>query len=142
MPFDISLPFFPKQEPFAKQLAESVPMEGVTFVVAALAMRVFSVTLSTPLLGIGISIIAATLLLKTIDSYNHRIVVDLTKEACKINRLYPNLQAIGFVAALMISFTSQTLSLFIGVSLGTFGSIVLDVERHKLLQQWNRLNLG
>lgn len=142
MPFDVSLPFFPKQDPFIKQLADSIPMEGVTFVVASLAMRVFSVTLSTPLLGIGLSIIAARLFLKAIDPYAHRLVVDLTKEACRINRAYPNLQTMAFIAALAISFTSQSLSLFIGVSLGTFGSIVLDVERHKLLQQWNRLGFG
>lgn len=142
MSFNISLPSLPfsqKQEPLAKQFIDTIPVEGITFVVASLAIRIFSTSLTTPLLGIGISIIASRFLLKVIDLYAHRIAVDLTKEACKINRTYPNLQLIAFVSALVFSFTSQTLSFLIGVSLGGFGSIILDVERHKLMQQWNRV---
>jgi hypothetical protein len=147
MPFDISLsslPFFQKQESpsFVKKLSDAIPIEGVTFLAASLGVRILSVSLSAPLLGIGVSMIASRMLLKAIDVLDHRIVVDLTKEACKINRTYPSLQAIVFVSALAFSFTSQSLSFLIGVSLGSFGSIILDVERHKLMQQWNRMRFG
>lgn len=145
MAFDISLPslsFFSREESFAKRIADAIPVEGAAFLVASIAVRVFSTSLTVPFLGIGISIIASKFLLKAIDAFDHQIVIDLTKEVCKINRMYPNLQTIGFICAIAFSFTSQSLSFLIGVSLGGFGSIVLDVERYKLLQQWNRLQFG
>lgn len=141
MPFEISqlsLPFFSKQEPLTKQLIDAIPAEGVTFLVASVAIRIFSVSLSTPLLAMGLSVIAVRLLLKIADNYDHQFVVDLTKEVCKFNRTYPQLQTIAFLSALVFSFTSPTLSFFIGVSLGSFSSIILDVEKHKLMQQLRR----
>lgn len=145
MTFDLSLPslsYADKQESYVKKIIDAIPVEGVTFLVASLAVRLFSVSLAVPLLGIGASIIASKFLLKAIDFYDHQIVVDLTKEACKLHRVYPSLQIIGFISALALSFTSQSLSFFVGVSLGSFGSIILDVERHKLMQQWNRVRFN
>lgn len=145
MPFDISLPslsFFQKEEPLAKQFIDAIPVEGITFAVASLAVRIFSTSLTAPLLGVGLSLIASRLLLKAIDLCNHRIVVALTKEACKLNRAYPNMQLIIFISSLAFSFTSQSLSFLMGLSLGSFGGVILDVERHKLMQQWNRVSYG
>lgn len=120
------------------QILNAIPIEGIAFVVASCAVRIFSASLAAPLLGIGVSILTTRLVLKTIDCYDNKLLVNLTKEACKFNKNYPKLQMITFICALALSFVSKTLSFIVGACLGSFGSIILDVESYKLMQQANR----
>lgn len=126
----------------SKKILDQMPFEGVAYLVASIAVRVFSTALSAPLLGIGISIVATNLALKTIEWYDNQLVIDLTKEACKFNRNYPNLQWVMFIAALAMSFLSETLSFITGIYLGSFGTIIMDVENYKRLQDESRKQLA
>jgi hypothetical protein len=119
-------------------LFEQIPIEGIAYLVASVAIRIFSISLSFPLLGIGLSILTTNLALKTLEWYDSQLVVDLTKEACKFNRTYPNLQLVIFTSALAISFLTETLSFFAGIYLGSFGTIIMDVENYKRLQEESR----
>jgi len=120
------------------QIFDAVPVEGITFLIASLAIRLFTTTLSSPLFGIGISIIVTRLVLKAIDRYDNTLLINLTKTACKFNKEYPTLQLITFICALAFSFLSGPLSFVIGACLGSFGSVMLDVEHYKKMQQANR----
>lgn len=134
------VPVYPnhKNDTFRSQLIDALPVEGMAFLIASFAVRLFNNTLAAPLLGIGISVIITRLVLKAIDCYDGPLLINLTKEACKVNKNYPKLQMITFVCALAFSFISKTLSVLIGACLGSFGSIILDVESYKLLQKANR----
>ena len=123
---------------FGLNLLNAIPIEGIAFLAASLAVRIFSISLSTPLLGIGISILTTRIALKALDCYDDSLLVELTKEACKFNKRFPKLQIITFIFALALSFYTKTLSFITGACLGSFGSIILDVENYKFLQEANR----
>lgn len=129
---------FQERTSLTVQIFEAVPIEGIAFIIASFAMRIFSTSLAFPLVGIGLAIITTRLVLKVIDRYDNKLLVNLTKEACKFNRNYPKLQMIIFICTLVFSFVSKTLSFSTGACLGSFGSIILDVENYKLQQQANR----
>ncbi|MEI8125163.1 MAG: hypothetical protein WCG42_05370 [Parachlamydiaceae bacterium] len=128
------------KEKFAESLNET-PLEGVAFLIASAVVRIFSHPLVAPLVGIGLSIITTKLVLKSISTYDHSLTVNLTKETCKLRKKYPKLQLIGFIFACAISFASKTLGFASGFLVGTFGSIVFDVERYKLMQSADRTAL-
>jgi hypothetical protein len=127
---------------FISHVTKLIPIESVAFLIGAVAVRVFSTALTAPFLGIGLSILVTRLVIKLIDCYDDTLLVNLTKEVCKFNKRYPKLQIITFIATLALCFLSKTLSFILGISLGSFGSIILDVENYKLLQQANRKYLS
>ncbi|HEV8051867.1 MAG TPA: hypothetical protein VGP47_05175 [Parachlamydiaceae bacterium] len=122
----------------ALKLLNAIPSEGIAFLVGSLAVRILSPTFASPLLGIGISLITATLVLKSLECYDSPLLINLTKETCKLSKKYPKIQMITCICALAFSLISKTFSFFIGAALGSFASIILDVERYKLMQQANR----
>lgn len=134
--------FIMTPNPLNKKFFESIPIEGIAYLVASIAVRVFSVSLSYPLLGIGLAMVVTNLALKTIEWYDNQLIIDLTKEACKFNRAYPNLQRIMFASALAISFLTETLSFVVGIYLGSFGTILMDIENYKRLQEERRKQQG
>lgn len=123
------------------KLLHLIPIESLAFLVGSLAVRIFCLAPAAPLIGIGISIITTRLVLKIIDCYDTSLLVNITKEACKFNKRYPKLQMIAFISAIALSFITQDLSFIMGACIGSFGSIILDVENYKLLQQANRKQL-
>jgi hypothetical protein len=120
------------------QLIAATPVEGVAFLVASIAVRLFSTSLTAPLLGIGLSIIATRVVLKIVEWYDQRTIVFLNKEACKLKGNYPNLEKVSFCFSLAVSFISKPLGFVAGALLGCFGSIILDVENYKLMQKQHR----
>ncbi len=114
------------------------PAEALAFAVAAAAMRVFIPCLSAPLLGISAGLLATKLVLKISSCYTSNLLISLTKEACKLNRKYPKLQLIAFIFAMSISFLSRFLGIVLGIALGSFGAVILDIENYKLLQKVTR----
>lgn len=129
----------PESGSWGLKFLNAVPVEGIAFIVASLAARIFIPPITAPLLGIGISVIITRVAIKAIEWYDTTLLVGLTKEACKFNKNYPKLQMITFICALALSFISKTLSFLAGVALGSFGSVILDVESYKSLQQTNRI---
>lgn len=119
-----------------------IPTEGVTFIVASLAVRIFSSSLACPLLGIGISLVTTTLVLKSLECYDQLLLINLTKEACKLSKKYPKIQMIACICALVFSLLSKTFSFILGAFIGSFSSLILDVERYKLIRQANRNRLN
>lgn len=120
------------------QIIAATPVEGVAFLVASLAVRIFSTSLTAPLLGISLSIIATRVVLKVLEWYDQRTIVFLNKEACKLKGNNPNLEKISFCFSLAVSFISKPLGFIAGALLGCFGSIILDVENYKLMQRQHR----
>lgn len=127
--------------PSASDCLEEIPVEAVAFAIAALAVRLFAPVLSTPLFGIAAGLLATKLVLKLVERYDNGRVINLTKEALRFNKGYPNLQFITLVFALATSWIAQTVAFFTGAALGCFSAIILDVEHYKLLQQANRKTL-
>jgi len=129
-------PVVPKKESYIliDSFIATVPFEGLAIFIASLSIRVFSESLFSPLFGLGISIIATRLVLKTLACYDDVFLNSLIKEACKFNKQYPNLQLITFISALALGFLSSSLSLFVGIGLGVFSAIMLDVEKYKQMQ--------
>lgn len=112
--------------------------DAVPFVIAAAFTRLFALPLTSPILGIGTAAFVGKLVLKTLKWYDDRILINLTKEACKFNQKHPKLQLVSFIFVLTISFLSQTTALLTGIALGCFGATILDVENYKRRQQANR----
>ena len=127
---------------YANDLFNSLPVEGVAFLAASLAVRIFSSSFACPLLGIGFSLITTTLVLKSLECYDQLLLINLTKKVCKFSKKYPKIQMIACICALVFSLISKTSSFMIGAFLGSFGSLILDVERYKLLQKANRSRLN
>lgn len=123
-------------------LLNSIPAEGIAFLVASIAVRFFSSSFAYPLMGIGISLITTTLVLKSLECYDRILLINLTKEACKFSKKYPKIQMIACICALVFSLISKTSSFFLGAVLGSFSSLILDVERYKLIQKANRSRLN
>lgn len=115
-----------------------IPIESIAFLIASVAASVFSHSIAAVFLGIALSIATTKLVLKAFDCYDRSLVVNVTKEICKFNKKHPKLQLIAFLFALAIGFASKPLGLIAGAFLGSFGSIVLDVESYRLMQQTNR----
>jgi hypothetical protein len=122
----------------AATLISATPIEGVAFLVASAVVRIFSVPLSAPLLGIGLSFIATRLVLKMIDCYDPKLIIHLKIEAYILIGKYPELHKIAICFALAISFLSTQLGFISGAVLGSFVSVTLDVENYKLIQKSNR----
>lgn len=122
----------------AATFLSSTPIEGIAFLITSLAVRIFSVPLSVPLLGIGLSFIATRLVLKMIDCYDPKVIIHLKIEAYKLIGKYPSLPKIAICFALAISFLSKHLGFITGLALGCFVSITLEVENYKILQNANR----
>lgn len=114
------------------------PIEGVAFLIASVVVRIFSVSLSAPLFGIGASFIATRLVLKTIECYDPKLIINLKIEVYKLTAKYPSVQKAAICFALAISFISQYLGLISGAAIGSFVSITLDVENYKLIQKSKR----
>lgn len=119
-----------------------IPVEGLSFLIASVATRIFSISFGIFLAGIGISLIATTLVIKSIDCYDHRVLISLTKEACKFNKNYPKLRLITFISGFILSSFSKKLAFATGVFLGSYGGLILDVETYKQMQQANRKQRG
>ena len=125
----------------APSILDEIPYEGVLFLVAACAARIFFPLLSAPLFGIGLSVTFARLAIKLLSCYDKKLLIDLTKEACKLHRKYPKLQLICFLFSLAIAFISKTLGFLAGAITGSSGALILDVENHILMQQLERRNV-
>jgi hypothetical protein len=126
---------------FTASLLYETPAETAAFITAGLFMRLLSPSFLSPFAGIGCSFLCTRLVVKVLDTYYYNPLVKIKKEACNFNKTYPKLQVITFIAALAISLLSQTLGFLLGVALGSFGAIVLDVETYKLRQQAKRREL-
>jgi hypothetical protein len=127
---------------FSNKLLNSIPAEGVAFLVASVAVRIFSASFACPLLGIGISLVTTTLVLKSLECYDQLLLINLTKEACKLSKKYPKIQMIACICALVFSLISRTSGFLLGALIGSFSSLILDVERYKLIQKANRSRLN
>ena len=123
-------------------ILEEIPFEGTAFLAAALAARFFFPLFTAPLLGIGLSLTVTRLAIKFLGRYDRKLMVDLTKEACKLHREYPNLQLICFLFSLSIALLSKTLGFLAGAAAGSFGAVILDVENYKRLQQIDRKKIS
>lgn len=117
---------------------DSIPFGGIAFIVASLAIKVFSQPLAAPLLGMGIGAIATKLVKNVIDWYDSKLLVDLTKEAHKLNKRFAHLQLIALIFAFAISFVFKPFGFVAGAFIGCFSATVFDMERAKLGQQDNR----
>ena len=140
-PPNLTLHSHSKERPFLyslKEILNEVPLEACAFLVTSLAIRVLSPPLTAPLLGIGISMLTAKLVLNVASQYDNILLVNLTKEACSLNKKYPKLQMIALIFAMTVSYLYQPLSFAAGALIGSFGAVVLDIERYKLLQQSER----
>lgn len=115
-----------------------IPVESLGFFSAAALAHFLMKKWVAPLLGVGLGLLATRLVIKAFDRYDSRPLVNLTKEACKLNRKYPKLQLITFIFALAISFLWPFVGLAVGTLLGAFGAVILDVENYKLILQANR----
>lgn len=135
-------PCHEQQIPHCTKLLNSLPAEGIAFLVASIAVRFFSTSFAYPLLGIGSSLVITTLVLKSLECYDQQLLINLTRETCKFSKKHPKIQMIACICALVFSLISTISSFFIGVLIGSFGSLILDVERYKLLQQANRSRLN
>ena len=82
--------------------------------------------------------LTAKLVLNVASQYDNIRLVNLTKEACSLNKKYPKLQMIALIFAMTVSYLYQPLSFAAGALIGSFGAVVLDIERYKLLQQSER----
>lgn len=122
-------------------LLNEIPFEAAAFAVAGLALQFFFPSLSAPLFGISIALASTKLVLKFLDRYDNVKLLRITKEACKLNKSYPNLQLVGFIASLALSLLSQNVGFVVGIAVGAFGAVILDIENYKLMQQANRRNL-
>jgi hypothetical protein len=119
-------------------LITEVASEALAFAIASLAMRLIVPPFSAPLAGISVGLLSAKLVIKTLTPYNYAPLKELTYEACLLRERYPRLQAISSVFVLSISLLSQTLGRALGVAIGVYGAIILDVENYKLMQRTDR----
>lgn len=119
---------------------KEAPVEAVAFLVAAAVVRIFSPSLAAPLLGVGVSMLATTLVLKAVSLYNPALTIKLTKEVCIFNNKHPKLQLVTAIFSFVVSFVSRSLGFISGGFLGGVGCIVLDLERYKLMQKASREN--
>jgi len=119
-------------------ILDYLPIEGIACLVVSAAIRIFSTALSVPFLGMGVSMIATHLALKTIEWYDEQLVIDLSTEVLKVTRNHPNLQLIAFAAAMALSFFSKAISFASGLSLGCFGTVIMNVGNYRQLQETNR----
>lgn len=124
--------------PLALKILDATPVEGIAILITSFAIRVFSTTLATPLLAIGVSVVAARLVLKVMDCYNPVGVVRLTKHTCELEEAYPKLHIVALVAAIALSYISAIFGILVGIGFGCLFSITLDVKKCKLQQQANR----
>lgn len=134
-----SSPFHPSpQQPFLFRLLDALPAEGLTLTTTSFALNFFSSSLAAPLFHIGLSMFTAQLVLKAIECYDDATPVSLAKEAYRWNKNYPKLQVITFICAYAVSLISKTFSIMIASCLGSFRTILLDIEASKRLLQANR----
>lgn len=133
---------FQESQPLLLRLLDSIPSEGLTCLAASVAVRIFSTSLAVPLFNIGVSMFATQLVLKVLECYDGATLITLTKEAYRVNKNYPKLQVIACLSAFAFSLISETLSIMIASCLGSFRTILLDVESCKRLQQANRQKMG
>lgn len=131
-----------KERSFIHDLFNAAPLEAFAFLITSAAIRVFSPPLAAPLLGIGISMLTTKLVLNVANQYDNILLVNLTKEACSLNKKYPKLQMIALIFAMAVSYLYQPLGFAAGALIGSFGAVVLDIERYKLLQQSERNHRG
>jgi hypothetical protein len=114
------------------------PAEAAAFAVAAIVMRIFFSSLAPPFMGICVSLIGTRLIVKALDHYCQAPLIEIKRQVCLLNKNFPRLQLVGFISALVISLLSQTLGFAMGLVVGAFGSVILDVENYKLMQQAKR----
>ncbi|MEI8366020.1 MAG: hypothetical protein WCF65_06345 [Parachlamydiaceae bacterium] len=117
---------------------KNTPIESIAFLVASAVVRIFSHPLAVPLLGVGISMLATTLVLKALSGYDQSMKVYITKKVCIFNKKHPRLHLMTTIFAFAISFISKKLGFLTGVLIGSFGTIILDVEKYKLMQKASR----
>jgi len=132
----------PLQQPFLFRLLDSLPAEGLAITTASFTVGFFSSALATPLFHIGLSMFATQLVLKAIDCYDDETPISLAKEAYRWNKNYPKLQVVTLICAYAVSLISKTFSIMIASCLGSFRTILLDIEDSKRLQQANRQRMG
>lgn len=123
---------------FTLRTLYETPAEAAAFAIAAIVMRIFVSSLVAPLAGICTSLIFSRLAVKILDQYYNVPLVQIKKQVCILYKKYPKLQLVAFISALAISLLSPTAGFVIGLTLGAFGAIILDVENYKLIQKAKR----
>lgn len=129
---------YKNQNSWLTRVCDELPIGGIAFIVASVAIKIFSPPLAAPLLGAGIAVITTKLVRKGIGWYDNRILVNLTKEICKLNKKFANIQFVAVIFAIAISFLYPPLGLVAGALIGCYSAIIFDVERAKLMQQARR----
>ena len=127
---------------FTLRTLYETPAEAAMFALAAVVMRIFISSLVAPFVGICVSLVLTRLAIKTLDQNYNSPLVHIKKQVYLINKKYPNIQFLTFISSLVISLLSPTAGFLMGLSVGAFGSIVLDVENYKLLQQTKRTDIS
>lgn len=112
-----------------------LPIESLAFAVAGSVASIFRFTAAAALGGISLGLLTAKLVAKILNLYDPKLMIDFTKETCKLVRQYPRLQFISFIITLIISIPSQNLGFGAGVAFGGFAAIILDVEKYKHIRQ-------
>lgn len=140
-PHSEAMNIFPITAPFTSVSKEikhtfyDLPVESLAFAIAGFAAMIFKFSFAASLAGISFGMVAANLATKILRLYHPILVIDITKELCKLVRRYPKLQFISFIITLVVGSLFQKVGFFVGSIVGGFNAIILDVEKYKHLRQ-------
>lgn len=116
-------------------------IETMGVAIAGVVAHIFRSFISAPLLGISVGLFTAKLVVKIIDHYNVDLSIRISK---RVNHLVTDRSHLQMISLLFVSasgFLSRSCGFILGIGLGAFNAIVLDIENCKLLQRANRHKL-
>ncbi len=112
-----------------------MPYTIVALTAAGIAAAILFPVLAPPCFGLVAGVVISRLVVKVVDNYNPLYLLDVKREALKINEKYSNVLLICFVFATFLAIASPLLGTLATLGLGLYQGIIIQVEIYDYKRQ-------